>query len=61
MNDTFWIHLRRIAWPATAGFLASGLLFGWQGSMAMWLAFTAGTVWVLARHRQQPIALIPST
>jgi len=41
MNDTFWIHLRRIAWPATAGFLASGLLFGWQGSMAMWLAFTA--------------------
>ncbi len=41
MNDTFWDQLRRIAWPATAGVLAGGLLAGWQGSRGMWLAFSA--------------------
>jgi two-component system phosphate regulon sensor histidine kinase PhoR len=38
MNDTFWDRLRRLAWPATAGVLAGGILFAWQGSNAIWLA-----------------------
>jgi two-component system phosphate regulon sensor histidine kinase PhoR len=39
MNDTFWDRLRRLAWPATAGILAGGLLFTWQGASATWVAF----------------------
>jgi len=41
MNDIFWDRLRGIAWPATVGVLAGGLLFGWQGSRAVWLVFSA--------------------
>jgi two-component system phosphate regulon sensor histidine kinase PhoR len=41
MNDTIWDRLRRFAWPATAGVLAGGLLFGWRGPDAMWLGFGA--------------------
>jgi two-component system phosphate regulon sensor histidine kinase PhoR len=38
MNDTYWDRLRRLAWPATAGVLAGGILFGWRGADALWLA-----------------------
>lgn len=36
-------------------------LSAWSWFTLMWLAFTAVTVWVLARHRKQPIALFPIT
>ena len=36
-------------------------LSAWTWFTLMWLAFTAGTVWVLARHRKQPVALLPPT
>ncbi len=35
-------------------------LSAWTWFTLMWVAFTACTVWVLARHRKHPVALIPS-
>lgn len=36
-------------------------LSAWTWFTLMWVAFTACTVWVLVRHRQHPVALIPSS
>jgi hypothetical protein len=36
-------------------------LSAWSWFTLMWIAFTAGTVLVLVRHRRQPVAVIPST
>ena len=35
-------------------------LSAWMWFTLMWLAFTACTVYVLARHRRQPVALLPT-
>ncbi len=68
-NVRDWTETRRVGpgvFHSVPEFLR-GPLFGnfsfsaWTWFTLMWLAFTACTVWVLARHRQQPIALIPST
>lgn len=36
-------------------------LSAWTWFTLFWLAFTAVTVWVLVRHRRQPVALFPPT
>jgi len=68
-NVRDWTGPRKIGegvFHAVAEFLRSPLfgnitLSAWTWFTLMWLAFTACTVWVLARHRKQPVALIPTT
>jgi len=71
-NIEDWTTLRKIAvngaqgvFQSVADFLRAPLignitLSAWTWFTLMWLAFTACTVWVLVRHRKQPVAVIPS-
>lgn len=66
IND--WTSVRNVGqgvFRSVAEFLRAPLignlnLSAWTWFTLMWLAFTACTVWVLARHRKQPVALIPT-
>ena len=68
-NVRDWTEAHRVGegvFRSVAEFLRAPLLgnrtfSAWTWFTLMWLALTAGTVWVLARHRQKPVALIPST
>jgi hypothetical protein len=68
-NVRDWTEAHRVGegvFRSVAEFLRAPLLgnltfSAWTWFTLMWLALTAGTVWVLARHRRQPVALIPST
>lgn len=68
-NVRDWTEAHRVGegvFRSVAEFLRAPLLgnltfSAWAWFTLMWLALTAGTVWVLARHRAQPVALIPST
>ena len=44
-----------------APFILFALLSRLSADLALWLAFAAATVLVLARHRRRPVALIPAT
>ncbi len=41
MGDVVWDNLRRVAWPATAGFVVGGLSLALLGQTAAWLVFGA--------------------
>jgi len=68
-NVRDWTGVRAIGqgvFRSVAEFLRAPLmgnvtLSAWTWFTLMWLAFTACTVWVLVRHRRQPVALIPAT
>ncbi|MSU57910.1 MAG: hypothetical protein EXS35_06965 [Pedosphaera sp.] len=68
-NVREWTEAHRIGegvFRSVAEFLRAPLIgnlnfSAWTWFTLMWLAFTACTVWVLARHRKQPIALVPTT
>ena len=72
-NIEDWTAVRKIAVNGGTGVFHSvaetlkAPLFGsiemsaWSWFTWMWLAFTAATIFVLARHRRHPIALIPTT
>jgi len=52
---------RSVAEVLRAPLFGSINLSAWSWFTAMWIAFTACTILVLARHRRRPVALIPST
>ena len=52
---------RSVAEVLKAPLFGSIQLSAWSWFTLMWLAFTAGTILVLVRHRRHPIALIPAT
>ena len=68
-NVRDWTEARAIGqgvFHSVAEFLRAPLignitLSAWTWFTLMWVGFTACTVWVLARHRKQPVALIPAT
>ncbi len=52
---------RSVAEVLRAPLFGSINLSAWSWFTLMWIAFTAGTILVLVRHRRHPVALIPST
>lgn len=52
---------RSVAQFLRAPLIGNITLSAWTWFTLMWLAFTAVTVWVLARHRKQPVALFPAS
>jgi hypothetical protein len=52
---------RSVAEVLRAPLFGSISLSAWSWFTLMWIAFTACTILVLARHRRRPVALIPST
>ena len=52
---------RSVAEVLTAPLFGSIELSAWSWFTLMWIAFTAATILVLARHRLHPVALIPAT
>ena len=65
-NVRDWTEVHQGTFRSVAEFLRAPLigninLSAWTWFTLMWLALTACTVWVLARHRKQPVALIPTT
>jgi len=67
IND--WTEVRRVGggvFRSVSEILRAPLigninLSAWTWFTLMWLAITACAVWVLARHRKQPVALIPTS
>ena len=66
-NVRDWTEARQFgqaAFRSVAEFLRAPLigninLSAWTWFTLMWLAFTACTVWLLVRHKRQPLALLP--
>ena len=52
---------RSVAEVLRAPLIGNLNLSAWTWFTLMWLAMTAGTVWVLTRHRKHPVALIPTS
>jgi hypothetical protein len=52
---------RSVAETLQAPLFGGIVLTPWTWFTLMWGAFAAGTIWVLMRHRRQPVALIPTT
>jgi hypothetical protein len=68
-NVRDWTEAHRVGegvFRSVAEFLRAPLIGNinlsvWTWFSLMWLALTACTIWVLARHRKHPVALIPTT